>query len=114
VATSPTYDFYTANGGTLEESAFNRALSHGVAAVSDVIGYNEVDDTTLEAYQKAVCAAIDVDAAYGFSGGVQEGASSMSIGAFSISAGAPSYASDMRQVITPVLRTTGLLFQGLL
>lgn len=72
---------------------------------------------TEDAYVRAVCAAVDVDAAYGCSGGIGEGLASVSIGSFSASLGAGDaaggYDTDMTRAIRRELSGSGLLYQGI-
>lgn len=113
-----TYADYTRHGGTLAEDVFKASSRAAVAWVRDVIGFNVPQDADDEdAYMRAVCAAVDVDAAYGCSGGIGEGLASVSIGSFSASAGADgtsgSYGSDMSRAIRHELVGSGLLYQGI-
>ena len=76
-----TYGRYAELGGTHDEGAFVGSLRAAVAAVREIVGFNSPDcDMQVEAYERAVCAAIDVDVAYGASGGIGEGFASASIG----------------------------------
>lgn len=115
-----TYKDYQAYGGDLSEDAFNASLPHAQSWLRYVLGYNEPKtDAENEACIRATCSAIAVDAAYGASGGIGEGAASMTIGSFSISGGSGSngsvnaYQSDMESAIQRELIGTRLLFQGL-
>lgn len=115
---SVTYEQYKAQGGTLEADAFAASLRAAVSAVRDVIGYNEPqDDDDVEAYTRAVCAAVDVDEAYGASGGIGEGVASVTLGKFSASIGGDGasslYETDMRRVVHRELVGSSLLYQGL-
>lgn len=116
-----TYTYYRGYGGGLSEADFGAALPHARAAVRDLIGLNEPgDDDQTAAYENAVCAACDVDAAYGFSGGIQEGVGSVGIGSFSYSSGSggasseTSYDSDISRAIRRELVGSGLLCQVIL
>lgn len=114
---SVTYEQYKAQGGTLEADAFAASLRAAVSAVRDVIGYNEPqDDDDVEAYTRAVCAAVDVDEAYGASGGIGEGVASVTLGKFSATMGgngsASLYQADMRRAIARELAGSSLLYQG--
>lgn len=96
---SVTYEQYKAQGGTLEADAFAASLRAAVSAVRDVIGYNEPqDDDDVEAYTRAVCAAVDVDEAYGASGGIGEGVASVTLGKFSATMGQASGSSSLYDV----------------
>ena len=113
-----TYDDYTRQGGTLGEDAFKASSRAAVAWVRDVIGFNVPQDAgDEEAYVRAVCAAVEVDAAYGCSGGIGEGLASVSIGSFSASLGAGDaaggYDADMTRAIRRELSGSGLLYQGI-
>lgn len=117
-----TYQDYQAWGGTLEEGAFSASLRAAVGRVRHVIGFNVPEnDDEAAAYANAVCAAVDVDAAYGASGGVGEGAQSLSIGSFSVGSGVSyanaggfmsEYDQDMLRAIRAELIGTSLLYQG--
>ena len=116
---APDYEFFKEYGGTLDEGSFNAALPHALAEVKRITWPNIVTDTDEEeAYKRAVCAAIIVDAAYSFSGGVGEGISSMTVGSFSVStttnaSGTTAYDADMAKAIQGELVGTGLLFMGI-
>lgn len=111
-----TYDFYSREyGGTLDEGGFDAALPHALAYVRWRIWPNEPEDDP-GAHARAVCAACDVDAAYGFSGGagslasVTTGTVSMSFGG---SGNGGSWASDMARAVEGELVGSGLLYMGL-
>lgn len=116
---SVTYEQYKAQGGMLEADAFAASLRAAVSAVRDVIGYNEPQgDDDVEAYTRAVCAAVDVDEAYGASGGIGEGVASVTLGKFSATMGQASgssslYDVDMRRAVRRELVGSTLLYQGL-
>lgn len=116
---SVSYADYQAYGGRLPEGAFNASVRAAEAAVREVVGFNEPEGEAQEkAYRNAVCAAVDVDHAYGASGGVGEGASGMTIGSFSVSGGSDAsgtsaYDLDMRRSIRQELSGSGLLYQGI-
>lgn len=114
-----TYGDYTLHGGMHDKDLFLTSLRAAKAAVSETIWLNEpVDDLDAEAYVRAVCAAVDVDIAYGQSAGIAEDAASLSIGSFSIGSGSSgtsslsAYDSDMRRAIRRELIGSTLLFQG--
>lgn len=115
---SVTYSTYSEHGGKLEEGAFEASLRAAVSAVRDIIGYNEPqDDDDVVAYIRAVCAAVDVDAAYGASGGIGEGLGSFTLGSFSATmasaqGSASPYDTDMRRAIRRELVGSGLLYAG--
>lgn len=115
-----TYKDYQGYGGNLSEEDFNSSLPHAQAWLRYVLGFNQPEtDEENEACVRATCAAIAVDAAYGASGGIGEGATSMTIGSFSVSGGSSAdgsvnaYQSDMEGAIRRELIGTRLLFQGL-
>ena len=117
---SVTYDRYMELGGKVEESGFDASLGAAVSAVREVIGYNEpMDDEDVCAYERAVCAAIAVDYAYGASGGIGERIASVTLGRFSASTGAGStfasspYDEDMQRAIRRELIGSSLLYQGI-
>ena len=113
---SVSYDEYTARGGKLAKEAFGASLASAVASVREVMGLNEPDgERQATAY---VCAAVDVDAAYGASGGIGENVASVAVGAFSATlaagtAGVSAYDLDMRRAIRRELQGSGLLYQGI-
>lgn len=91
-------------------------LPAAVAAVREVMGFNVPErEEQVAAYKAAVCAALDVDAAYGFSGGVSP--QSMTVGSFSVTLGQQdgqsAYEQDMQRAIRRELSGTGLLCQRL-
>lgn len=93
-------------------------LPAAVAAVREVMGFNVPEgEEQVAAYKAAVCAALDVDAAYGFSGGVAENLQSMTVGSFSVTLGQQdgqsAYEQDMQRAIRHELSGTGLLCQRL-
>ena len=115
---SVTYELYKGQGGTLEEDAFEASLRAAASAVRDVIGYNEPQDEEDEdAYIRAVCAAVEVDEAYGASGGIGEAVASVNLGKFSASLGgngtSSPYQADMRRAVHRELVGSSLLYQGL-
>lgn len=93
-------------------------LPAAVAAVREVMGFNVPEgEEQVAAYKAAVCAALDVDAAYGFSGGVAEGLQSMTVGSLSVTLGLQDgqsvYGQDVQRAIRRELSGTGLLCQRL-
>lgn len=110
------YSDYEQRGGALGEDAFTASLRAAVAAVREVVGFNEPQDADDEdACIRAVCAAVDVDQAYGGSGGIGEGLSSVTLGRFSatMAAGGSAYDADMRRAIRRELIGSSMLYQGL-
>ena len=111
-----TYAFYSKQyGGTaLDEGGFAAALPHATAYVRDRIWPNDGEDAP-NAYRRAVCAACEIDAAYGFTGGagslasVTTGTVNMSFGG----AGGSSWGADMARAVERELAGSGLLFMGL-
>ncbi len=114
-----TYERYGNLGGAHDEEAFDASLRAAEATVREIIGFNEPEtETQQEAYERAVVAAVDVDVAYGCSGGIGEGLANISVGSFSASfeggTGAVSaYQADMRRAIKRELAGSGLLYQGI-
>lgn len=112
-----TYARYAELGGTHDEGAFQGSLRAAVASVREIMGFNCPETgEQVEAYERAVCAAVDVDVVYGASGGIGEGLASVSIGSFSASMSGDSassgYKADMRRAIRTELSGSGLLYQG--
>lgn len=112
-----TYELYEAQGGTLGEDAFAASLRAAVAAVREAMGLNRPrDEEDDAAYIRAVCAAVDVDSAYGASGGIGEAVASVTLGKFSASMGgngaASPYEADMRRAVRRELAGSGLLYAG--
>ncbi len=111
-----TYDRYGQLGGRVSEEKFNASLRAAESYVREIIGFNDPEDAP-EAYERAVCAAVDVDVYYGSTGGIGEGVSSISIGSFSASMGASdassNYDSDMQSAIRRELIGSGLLYRGI-
>lgn len=115
---SVSFDDYAERGGKLAMEAFDASLASAVASVREVMGCNEPNgERQTAAYVGAVCAAIEVDAAYGASGGIGENIASVAVGAFSATmagtAGVSAYDLDMRRAIRRELQGSGLLFQGI-
>lgn len=112
-----TYDRYGQLGGRASEERFNASLRTAESCVREIIGFNIPDKTNEEAYERAVCAAVEVDIYYGGSGGVGENAASFSLSKFSVSSGSSSgqssYKMDMTQAIRRELIGSGLLYQGI-
>lgn len=111
-----TYIFYAGEyGGQLGAEDFSKALPHALAAVRGRIWPNGPERDG-RAWARAVCAACDVDAAHGFTGGtgslasVTTGTVSMSFGAGGDST---AYEADMRAAIDGELVGTGLLYMGI-
>ncbi len=116
MAPKVTYDFYANQyGGALDEGGFDAALPHAVAYVRGRIWPND-PRTAPRAWRMAVCAACDVDAAYGFTGGsgslasVTTGTVSMSFGG---AGDGSSWEADMARAVDGRLSGTGLLFMGI-
>ena len=66
MAAAVTYEFYSqVYGGGLSESAFGLALLAASRLVRWLVGGAEPGDDELEAYQRAVCAAVDAFAEFG-------------------------------------------------
>ena len=115
-----TYADYQAWGGQREAGAFSASLAAAKAAVRRIIGFNVPEGTAqVAAYKNAVCAAVDVDAAYGATAGIGEASGGFTIGSFTYGGGAASeglsaYDSDMERMIYNELTGSGLLYQGVL
>lgn len=113
-----TYEFYSETyGGDLDEGGFKAALPHALAEVRRRIWPNDPQERGAEdAYRRAVCAAMDVDAAYGGTGGagslssVTTGTVTMSFGG---SGGETAYDADVSRAVEGELVGTGLLFMGM-
>lgn len=110
-----TYVFYRDGyGGALDEDAFGRALPRAISEVRRRTWPRGEADAP-DAWARAVCAACDVEAAHGFSGGAGEGGS-VRLGSFSASGGdggAGSYARDMADAVAREVTGTPLQFAGL-
>ena len=113
MAAEPTYPYYRDQyKGSMAEAAFKASLRHAVSSVKEHIWPNEPDGS--DEYKNAVCAAAEVEAAYGNNGGVQGGMASFTVGAFSAtSSGRGSYAEDMGEAIERELSGSPLLYRGL-
>lgn len=114
-----TYARYRALGGRLMVDAFTDSLGAAEARVRAETSPNlPRDEWEREAWDRAVRAAVEVDSAYGASGGVGESASSVSIGGFSATyrreggSGPLPYDRDMRAAIRRELCGTSLLYRG--
>lgn len=117
---SVTYERYRDLGGTLPRGAFSASLGAAVRAVREVVGFNAPEDADdVEAYERAVRAAVDVDSAYGASGGIGERVASVTLGRFSATSatsatsGMTPYDADMTRAIMRELSGSSLLYQGL-
>lgn len=114
-----TVEDYEAAYGPVDADAFGAALRCAEAEVASIVGYAPVDTPAREdAWRRAVMAAVSVDAAYGFSHGIGEGAESVTIGKFSYAASSPAPGSspwrdEVRAAARRELVGSGLLYQGL-
>ncbi|NGM17724.1 hypothetical protein GMI70_06930 [Eggerthellaceae bacterium zg-893] len=110
------YARYAELGGrcSAEEFAASQRAAH--AAVREIAGPNEIqDEEDLAGYERAVCAAVEVDRRYGASGGIGEHLASVTVGKVSMamgSAGASPYDRDMAREVMRELAGTSLLYQG--
>ena len=120
-----TYEYYKGTyGGSLGRADFDSALPHALAAVRHAIAPNEPAASgplavmQEDAYERAVCAACDVDAAYGLSGGVGETYDQLRVGSFSVGSyhsgsaqtgRSSGYDADMDRAVRSELVGTGLL-----
>ena len=122
MAHEPTYEGYVSAGGELDASRFHSSLAHALAFVRETVWPNSPSgEEQGRAWERAVYACVDVDAQYGASGGVGDGAQSVSIGSFSMSAGSATssqgtdsgWLADMRRAALRELAGSGLLWMGL-
>jgi len=60
VASAPTYATYVANGGRIAEGLFLAALPRASSLVNSAIWPNAVTPATQTAYERAVCAVVDL------------------------------------------------------
>ena len=66
MAVQVTYEFYSETyGGGLSEAAFGLSLPVATRHVRWLVNGREPDDSDLEAYERAVCAAVDAFAEFG-------------------------------------------------
>lgn len=113
-----TYAYYSETyGGTLDEGGFRAALPHALAEVRRLTWPNDPAELGAEEeWRRAVCSAVEVDAAYGCTGGAG-GLASVTTGTVSMSfgggGGASAYDADMARAVSGELVGTGLLFMGL-
>lgn len=92
-----------------------RTFPAAVSAVREAIGFNVPEgEEQVAAYKAAVCAALDVDAAYGFSGGVCD-SGTVRLGSLTIEQGqgGSAYEADVSKAVRRALSGSGLLYQGL-
>lgn len=101
MATAPDYAAYVAFGGTLGEGPFNAALPRAQAAVDEAVWPNVVDADTQTAYERAVCAVVDVVDSPGVT---QERVGNASVSYAEV----PTIAAAIRRELTG----TGLLYRG--
>ena len=100
--------------GQLGQDGFERALPIALAEVRRRTWPRGEADAP-GAWARAVCAACDVEAAHGFTGGACEGGS-VRLGSFSASGaagGAGSHARDMADAVAREVAGTPLQFAGL-
>ena len=112
-----TFEFYRDSwGGGLAEGDFSSALPRALAAVRGLTWPNVPDAGSEGAWRRAVCAAVDVDAAYGLTGGTAA-VSSATLGSMSVTLGGgqqgSSYDADVARAVRGELVGTGLLFMGI-
>lgn len=105
----PDYAYYHDDyRGRESEKAFDSGLGKAVAVVDELVGFNEVTPCTETAYKRAVCAACDVFATYGY--GPMGG---FTIGAFSMQGDMTKHSSTLAQMeARRELSTSGLLWAG--
>lgn len=110
-----TYDFYhdSYGGRALGMDDLEAALPHARAAVRSLVWPNDPSRDE-DAYRRAVCAACEVDAAYGFTGGAGS-LSSVTAGTVSMAfgSGGGSYDGDVARAVRGELAGTGLLYAGI-
>lgn len=110
-----TYGFYRDEygGRSLGRDDLESALPHARAAVRSLVWPND-PSRDADAYRRAVCAACEVDAAYGFTGGAGS-LSSVTAGTVSMAfgSGGGSYAEDVARAVRGELAGTGLLYAGM-
>ena len=105
----PDYDWYKDEyRGREGQKAFEEGLPHAVAVVSDLVGFNEVDERTDKACRRAICAACDVFATYGY--GPMGG---FTIGSFSVQGDATKHSVSLAMSeARRELAASGLLWAG--
>lgn len=116
MAAAPTYATYVANGGKLAEGSFDAALPQASSLVDAAIWPNVVADTTLAAYQRAVCAVVDVVDAGDVAGVVVSeslGKAQLTFADANVSAMAGLSAHPVGRAILAHLTGTGLLYRGI-
>lgn len=106
----PDYAYYHDDyRGRESAEAFESGLGKAVAVVDDLVGYNEVTPCTENAYKRAICAACDVIATYGY--GPMGG---FTIGAFTMQGDMTQHSATLAQMeARRELSTSGLLFGGI-
>ena len=106
-----TYSDFTGYDFELSADEFSANLLDAQAVVDWIVGINVVDDSNIDAYKRAVCAAVVKVAAYGI-----DPSPNFSIGSFSI--GATEGETDGRAMAQaaalPYLIPAGLAYMGLL
>lgn len=105
-----TYSDFTGYGFQLDEREFNASLLEAQGIVDWIVGVNPVTADNIDAYKRAVCAAVVKVSAYGV-----ESCPNFSIGSFSI--GATDGKTDGRAMAQtaalPYLVPAGLAYMGI-
>ena len=105
-----TYSEFTAYGFELDEGEFSSNLAEAQAVVDWIVGINEVDDANVDAYKRAVCAAVVKVAACGL-----DPSPNFSLGSFSIGSteGETDGRAKAQAAALPYLIPAGLAYMGL-
>ena len=116
----PTYAQYREWGGSVDEGVFDDLVRRAVSTVAHECWPNEpdADDAEMVSHAiNAVCAAIEVDVAYGGTGGGALAEGGFTLGSFTVGSGTNmrgagmegTYSADMSAAIRRELVGTGLL-----
>lgn len=105
-----TYNDAVALGFDVSEEEFEANVMDAQAVVDWLVGINEVNDSNIEGYKKAVCAAVVKVSAFGI-----DPSPNFSIGSFSIGAtdGDTDGRAAAQQAALQYLVPAGLAFAGL-
>ena len=103
----PDYGWYSEEwGGSATEALFGANVGMAEGVVMQLVGFNEGSPAQEAAYRRAVCAAVDALAAYG------PDFASMTVGSFSVSAGAKTGRQIAMEDASAQLARSGLLWGG--
>lgn len=103
----PDYGWYSEEwGGSAPEALFRANVGQAEGVVMQLVGFNEVSPAQEDAYRRAVCAGVDALATYGADFG------SMTVGSFSVSAGAKTGRQIAMEDARAQLVRSGLLWGG--